>query len=42
MDVLVELGFKVHRRFETERAVEPPRLIKDFDLFKDGGVRIGA
>jgi hypothetical protein len=32
----VEVGFKVHRGFEAECAVEPLRVVKDFDPFKEG------
>jgi hypothetical protein len=42
MDVLVEFGFKVHRGFEAECAVEPHAVLKDFDPFEDGRVRFGA
>jgi hypothetical protein len=38
---LVELGFKVHRGFETEGAVEPLAVVKDFNPFKDGGSGFG-
>jgi hypothetical protein len=31
---LVELGFKVHRGFEAEGAVEPLAVVKDFDPSK--------
>src|SRR5215469_9396197 len=34
--VLVELSFKVHRGFITERAVEPRTVVKDFDPLEDG------
>lgn len=36
---LVELGFKVHRGFEAERAVEPHAVVKGFDLLEDGRAR---
>ena len=36
MDVLVEVGFKVHRGMITERAVEPHAVVKDFDPLEDG------
>src|SRR5581483_194946 len=42
MDVLVEFGFKVHRGFVTERAVEPRSVVKDFDPLEDGRARLGA
>lgn len=42
MDVLVEVGFKVHRRFEAERAVEAHSIVKDFDPLEDGCARPGA
>src|SRR5260370_29928592 len=34
---LVDLVFKVHRGFVTERAVEPRAVVKDFDPLEDGG-----
>ena len=37
---LVKAGFKVHRAFEAEGAVEPLAVVKDFDPFKDGGSRV--
>jgi len=32
---LVELSFKVHRGFETGRAVEPLAVVKDFNPLED-------
>jgi hypothetical protein len=40
MDVLVEFGFKVHRGMETEGAVEPLAVVKDFDPLEDGGRKL--
>jgi hypothetical protein len=40
--VLVDLVFKVHRGFGTERAVEPRAVVKDFDPLEDRRVRSGA
>ena len=40
--VLVELSFKVHRGFETERAVEPRPVVKDLVPLEDRRARLGA
>jgi hypothetical protein len=40
--VLVELSFKVHREFETERAVEPGAVVKGFDPLENGQACVGA
>jgi hypothetical protein len=41
-DVLVELGFKVHRGFEIDRVVEPRPFVKGFDPIKDVQARTGV
>jgi len=33
---LVELSFKVHKRFATECVVEPLPVVKDFDPLENG------
>src|SRR5665213_991317 len=38
---LVDLVFKVHRGFVTDRAVEPRAVVKDFDPLEDGGAGSG-
>ena len=35
---LVEFGFKVHRRLEAERAVEPRPVVKDFDPLEEAAL----
>jgi hypothetical protein len=37
----VEVGFEVHRRLIAEGDVEPLRVIKHFDPFKDGSLGLG-
>ena len=39
---LLEVGFKVHRGFETEGALELIAVVKHFDPFKDGRPGFGA
>ena len=40
--ILVGFGFKVHRGLITGGAGEPLAVVKDFDPFKDGRLRLGA